>query len=91
MSKKTYVDEKGYRRFKDSGKLVSRWAAEKKVGGKIGKGRVVHHIDRNRQNNSRDNLWIMSRSEHGKHHAKERMGAQSGRWLVRLLNRLLRG
>jgi hypothetical protein len=51
VSGKTYVDEKAYRRFRDSGKLVHRWVAEKKVGGRIGPGRVVHHRDGNKMNN----------------------------------------
>jgi hypothetical protein len=29
---KVYLDENGYYRFKDSNKLVHRWAAEKKLG-----------------------------------------------------------
>ena len=72
MSKKTYVDENGYRRFKDSGKSVHRWVAEKKVKGKIHEGRVVHHRDGDKQNNDPSNLRIMSRSDHSRLHAKQR-------------------
>jgi hypothetical protein len=43
VSKKTFIDDRGYARFKDSGKLVHRWVASKKVGGDLYPGRVVHH------------------------------------------------
>jgi len=71
---KVYTDRKGYKRFSDSKKLAHRWAAEKKVGGKIGKGRVVHHKDENKSNFRSSNLQIMSRSEHSKTHAKKKRG-----------------
>lgn len=69
---KQYRDSSGYPHFADSGKFVHIWAAEKKVGGKIGQGRVVHHKDENKQNYSRSNLQVMSRSAHSSHHAKKR-------------------
>ncbi len=75
---KIYTDKNGYKCYADSGKLVHRHVAEKKVGGKIGKGRVVHHKDGNKQNNKRENLHIMSRSEHSKLHASERAEANEG-------------
>ena len=49
---KVYVDDKGYFRFKDSGKLVHRWVDEKKLGRKLRAGEVVHHINRNKRDNS---------------------------------------
>ncbi len=69
---KTYVGKKGYRRFANSGKTVHRYVASKKVGGKIGKGRVVHHKDGNKLNNRRKNLQVMNRSSHGKLEAKKK-------------------
>lgn len=69
---KIVTDRKGYKRFSDSKKLVHRWAAEKKVGGKIGKGRVVHHKDGNKSNFRTSNLQVMSRSKHSKSHSKKR-------------------
>ena len=39
--KKTYIDENGYARFKDSNKLVSRWVAERKLGRELRNGEVV--------------------------------------------------
>lgn len=68
----TYTDSAGYSRFADSGRSVHRWAAEKKVGGRIFPGRVVHHRDENKRNNRPSNLLVMSRSEHASLHAKKR-------------------
>lgn len=45
---KTYIDENGYRRFSDSGKLVSRWVAEKKLGRELDDEEVVHHKNRDK-------------------------------------------
>jgi HNH endonuclease len=65
----TYVDRKGYERFADSGTLVSRWVAERKLGRKLYNGEVVHHKDRNKLNNSRENLWVFrNQYEHSKAH-----------------------
>jgi hypothetical protein len=75
MSGKTYFDGQ-YWRFKDSGKLVHRWVAEKKVGGKIYEGRVVHHRDGDKENNDPRNLEIMSRSDHSRLHAEERYDSE---------------
>lgn len=67
-----FIGKKGYPRFKDSGKLVHRIVATKKVGGKIFPGKVVHHIDGNKSNFRKNNLWVMSRSAHSRLHAKRR-------------------
>jgi len=69
---KIYIDENGYKRYKDSGKLVHRHVAEMKVGGKIRKGGAVHHKDGDKLNNKRSNLQIMSRSGHSKLEARKR-------------------
>lgn len=63
-SKKTYIDENGYKRFVGSKKLVHRWVAEKKIGRKLRKGEVVHHINRKKWDNDPDNLEVMSKEEH---------------------------
>jgi len=67
-----YIDAKGYPRWKDSHKLVHRTVAAKMVGGKIFPGQVVHHIDGNKRNFRKNNLWIMTRSDHSKLHYLER-------------------
>lgn len=68
----TYVDRKGYRRFSDSGIAVHRWVAEKKVGGELKPGTVVHHKDRNKLNNNRSNLWVFkSQKSHNKIHDQD--------------------
>jgi hypothetical protein len=59
-----YVDENGYLRFRDSDKLVHRWAAEKKIGRKLKRGEVVHHINGNRQDNSPENIEVLTAKEH---------------------------
>ena len=38
--------------------------------GPIPKGHVVHHIDHNKLNDRLDNLCLMTKSEHAKHHMK---------------------
>ncbi|RYY29226.1 MAG: hypothetical protein EOO04_07480 [Chitinophagaceae bacterium] len=55
---RTYIDQHGYRRFCDSHKPVSRWVAERKLGRRLGREEVVHHIDRNKSNNCPNNLWV---------------------------------
>jgi hypothetical protein len=68
---KTYTDNNGYERFRDSGNLVHRWVAEKYIlGRKLGRKEVVHHKDRNKQNNHPSNLHIFpNQREHDEAHA----------------------
>ena len=66
---KTYIDQKGYRRFINSDKPVHRYLAEKKLGRKLHPGEVVHHINRNKLDNSPDNLEVFkSQEEHDRIH-----------------------
>ncbi|MCC7574865.1 HNH endonuclease [Candidatus Woesearchaeota archaeon] len=63
----TYVDKNSYRRFSDSGKLVSRWVAEDKIGRPLKKSEVVHHGYYGKDCNDPDNLWVFkNQSEHMK-------------------------
>jgi hypothetical protein len=45
---------------------------EKKLGRSINKGEHIHHIDGNKKNNDPHNLTLLSASEHGKLHGKEK-------------------
>jgi hypothetical protein len=66
---KTYIDENGYRRFSDSNKLVHRYVVEKKIGRKLRQEEIVHHINRNKLDNSPENLEVFAnQEEHEKHH-----------------------
>ena len=66
---KTYTDSRGYKRFKGSKKLVHRYTAEKKLGRPLRPGEIVHHKDRNKQNNNSSNLWVFrNQKEHDRIH-----------------------
>lgn len=68
---KTFKSKSGYLKFKDSGKSVHRWAAEKKMGRKLKSGEVVHHKNRDKTDNSASNLRVLpSQKEHYKLHKK---------------------
>ncbi|NHJ14115.1 MAG: hypothetical protein EAX95_10595 [Candidatus Thorarchaeota archaeon] len=72
MAGKTYRDSHGYLRFRDSGRLVHRWAAEKKLGRKLSSGEVVHHSNRIKTDNRRRNLIVFSsQKEHRAQHIKQ--------------------
>jgi hypothetical protein len=69
---KSFKTKKGYRKWKDSERYVHITQAEKKVGGKLWPGRVVHHKNGDRQDNRPENLQVMWRGEHSRYHAKKR-------------------
>lgn len=48
--------------------------AEMKIGRRLLRTEVVHHIDGNPINNSPDNLAVMTRAQHGRLHSKEGAG-----------------
>jgi hypothetical protein len=56
----TFIDKDGYRRFSNSGIPVHQWVAKKELGYKPGSGQVVHHKNRNKQDNSPENLAVFS-------------------------------
>ena len=68
---KTYIDNRGYRRFHNSDNLVHRWMASKKLGRKLGRNEVVHHIDHNKLNNSMDNLHVCRNTKHKRIHKED--------------------
>jgi hypothetical protein len=70
-----YIDLKGYPRWKNSNLLVHRTVAKNMVGGFIYPGYVVHHLDGDKTNFRKWNLWIMTRSAHSRYHALERRKA----------------
>ncbi|RJQ21141.1 hypothetical protein C4580_02755 [Candidatus Woesearchaeota archaeon] len=59
----TYIDSNGYRRFTNSGKLVSRWAAAKKIGRPLRSQEVVHHGFGGKLDNRPDNLWVFKNNQ----------------------------
>ncbi len=71
-NRKTYTNAEGYQVYKDSGVPVHKRVAEKKVGGPIYEGRVVHHKDGNKRNNHPANLQVMDRSDHSRLEARKR-------------------
>ncbi|MFH0954715.1 MAG: HNH endonuclease [Candidatus Micrarchaeota archaeon] len=67
-----YYDKKGYRRFSDSGTPVHQWVAEKKLGRSLRGGEVVHHKNRDKQDNSHSNLHVFpSQRKHWKTHKND--------------------
>ena len=73
-------DENGYLIFRNSGKRVHRWVMEKKLGRRLEKGEIVHHMDGNRRDNRPENLQVLTAKEHYKLHVvpilQERMEAR---------------
>lgn len=61
-----YLD-KQYLYTKDA-RLQHRVLVEQLLGRKLNRNEIVHHVDENPQNNSLDNLWVMSQSDHCKLH-----------------------
>ena len=65
---KVYIDKKGYKRFRASGKLVHRHVMERKLGFRLRKDVIVHHINGIKTDNRFENLQLMTKKEHFKHH-----------------------
>jgi hypothetical protein len=63
-------------RGKDKGRSQHQVVAEMILGRPLRPDEVVHHIDHNRANNDPANLEVMTRSEHTRLHAKERINGK---------------
>ncbi len=61
-----FFKKKGYKHFANSGIPVHRHVAAKKLGRPLKSGEVVHHINRDKTDNRRSNLWIFKNQE--QHH-----------------------
>ena len=72
MGKKTFRDSQGYLRFIDSGRLVHRWVAKKKLRRKLKPKEVVHHNNRIKTDNRTGNLRVFDSSlQHRAYHARK--------------------
>lgn len=76
-----------YTRGPHKGRLVHVVSMEKRLGRRLQKDEVVHHIDGNRQNNADDNLALCTRSGHNRLHqfenqlsGKVRRRSANGSW-----------
>ncbi len=61
---KSYFFSNGYKRYRNSGKLVHRAVVEKIFGRTLDENEIVHHRDGNKRNNRFSNLQVCSRSQH---------------------------
>jgi len=69
----TKVDERGYLRFENTGRLVHRWVKEKELGRKLLPNEIVHHKNGNKLDNRPENLEVMTKKEHYKLHVVPKM------------------
>jgi len=63
-----------YTRGEHKGRSAHVVAMEKHIGRRLLEYEVVHHKDGDKQNNEIENLELMTRSEHTKHHQEKKYG-----------------
>jgi hypothetical protein len=63
-----YIDKKGYKRFKASGKRVDRTVMERRLGTRLSKDVIVHHINGIKTDSRFENLQLMTKKEYSKTH-----------------------
>ncbi|MBU1173135.1 MAG: HNH endonuclease [Proteobacteria bacterium] len=75
LPQETYKDDNGYLRFVSDDKLVHHVVMEKKLGRRIRfyglddpRSEVVHHIDKDKTNNSPSNIRLMNIVDHTRMH-----------------------
>lgn len=72
-----WVDSKGYRWLKIDGRKAREhvFVIEKHLGRRLRTNEVVHHIDGNKLNNTLENLQLLTKDRHDRHHnGKARKG-----------------
>ncbi|MBU0513640.1 MAG: HNH endonuclease [Proteobacteria bacterium] len=62
-----------FTRGEHKGRAVHVVMMEQLIGRRIRPQEIVHHVDGDRGNNKIDNLWLMTRSEHSRLHAKDNL------------------
>lgn len=71
----SHVNRNGYSVYNDTGALVHRHMAELKLGRPLRSGEVVHHINRNKQDNRPANLYVFPNQQ--SHWAAHKQDAQN--------------
>jgi len=71
LPKGIYISSDGYYCV-SSGEKLHRVIMERHIGRKLSIREIVHHINDNKLDNRIENLQIMSRAEHNRHHLYER-------------------